>query len=116
VFDDYIIVQPPPKGYQPRLSEKEVLARYTGPSTLAAGASSVTVFLGTVTETDYTTNGRPIIDHRVSWVLYAVGVQDPLGGCQAVSVARRACPRSVRERLVEIVSPLTGEMIDANEY
>jgi hypothetical protein len=116
VFDGVIIVEAPPVGYQPRVSEKDVLARYTGPGTLAAGASSVTVLLGTVTDSEYTRAGRPIIDHRVAWVLYAVGVEEILYGCGQAATTPAACPSSARARLVEIVSPLTGGVIDDLEY
>jgi hypothetical protein len=120
VFDGIIIVEPPPPGYQPRVSKEEVLARYTGTSTLAGGASRVTVFLGTVTDTGYTRHGRPIIDHRVVWVLYALGVQEVVLGCgllgQGSSTTRPSCPSSVSARLVEIVSPVSGDMINATEY
>lgn len=118
VFDGIIIVQAPPSGYQPRVSKAQVLARYTGPSTLAVGATSVKVFLGTVTDTGYTKKGHPVIDHRVAWVVYATDIRETAYGCGNLGSPspRSVCPPFVRATLVEIVNPVNGDMLNATEY
>lgn len=93
-----------------------MISRYTGTGTLADSASSITVFLGTVTDNDFLSGGRPVIDHGVVWVLYATGVEAQEYGCGLPDVPPTTCTPFVREKLVELVNPVTGAFLDATEY